>query len=129
MLNNAELRFSVIGREDSPEIDFNAKTGELTITGKSLPDDAIEFYHHAIAWVKKYAEAPCAVTTFSLQITYMNSASAKRIIEILEILDEIKAGGNEVKVLWVYSSDDEDALEEGNEMERMCDIPFTYVTM
>jgi hypothetical protein len=59
----------------------------------------------------------------------MNSASAKRIIEILEILDSVKEHGNTVKIMWVYSSEDEDALDEGNEMERMCDIPFTYVSI
>ncbi|HUW06811.1 MAG TPA: DUF1987 domain-containing protein [Williamwhitmania sp.] len=129
MLNSAEIKFSVIGREDTPSIDFNGKTGELTISGKSLPDDAFEYYHHAIGWVRKYAEEPCEVTTFTMQITYMNSASAKRIIEILEILDSVKEHGNTVKIMWVYSSEDEDALDEGNEMERMCDIPFTYVSI
>ncbi len=129
MLSNAEIKFSVLGREDTPEINFDAKTGELSISGKSLPDDAVEYYHHAINWVKKYAESPCPVTTFTLHITYMNSASAKRIIDILEILDKLKSNGFQVKVVWMYSSDDEDGLEEGNEMERMCDIPFTYVSI
>jgi Domain of unknown function (DUF1987). len=127
MLNSADLKFSVIGREDSPEINFNANTGELFISGKSLPDDAFEFYHHAIAWVRRYSETPCEVTTFTLRIVYMNSASAKRIIDILEILDDIKLKGKVVNVMWEYASDDEDALEEGNEMERMCNLPFTYV--
>lgn len=112
--------------EDRPGINFNGDTGVLEIEGRSLPEDAIVYYSPAIDWVKDYALNPKPKTVFELNIHYMNSASAKRIVDMLEILDGVKKQGFGVEVVWKYRAEDDECLEEGYGMARMCEIPFSY---
>ena len=112
--------------EDRPGINFNRETGLMEIEGRSLPEDAVIYYKPAIDWLKEYTNAPCQKTVFDVNIYYMNSASAKRIVDMLEILDGVKRQGYSVEVIWKYREDDDECLDEGYEMARMCSIPFNY---
>jgi len=112
--------------EDRPGINFNGDTGLLEIEGRSLPEDSVIYYQPAIAWLREYALKPNLKTILDVNIHYMNSASAKRIVDILEVLDGIKKQGLSVEVVWKYREDDDDCLDEGYEMARMCNIPFNY---
>ncbi|SDC57034.1 DUF1987 domain-containing protein [Williamwhitmania taraxaci] len=122
----AEVIFFRPKLEDRPGINFNGETGLLEIEGRSLPEDSVVYYQPAIAWLKEYALNPRPITTLDINIYYMNSASAKRIVDILEVLDGIKQQGFKVDVVWKYRDDDDDCLDEGYEMARMCSIPFNY---
>ncbi len=101
----------------------------MEIEGRSLPEDAVNYYKPAIDWLKEYANNPSPKTTFDINIYYMNSASAKRIVDMLEILDGVKKHGYSVEVIWKYNGDDDECLDEGYEMARMCSIPFNYLPL
>lgn len=81
--NMAETIFFRPKLEDRPGINFNRETGLMEIEGRSLPEDAIIYYKPAIDWLKEYAMSPCQKTVFDVNIYYMNSASAKRIVDML----------------------------------------------
>ena len=57
---------------------------------------------------------------------YYNSASARKIVEILHLLEKTINKGNEVKVIWKYFEEDDEMLEKGVEYNEMSKIPFKF---
>ena len=59
---------------------------------------------------------------------YFNSASAKQILDILSIFEEVKNGGGDVKIDWYFLEDDEDMEEAGEEYADIVEVPFEQVS-
>ena len=114
--------------DDSPQVLLDQEEKKFEISGKSLPEDVIEFYQPVVDWLKKYREKPNARTEFNLKMIYFNTASSKLIMDILMIFEEMVEEGHEVVVLWHSMESDEDMQEAGKEYEEMLDIPFEHLT-
>lgn len=108
--------------EDSPSILFDGDKGLIEITGKSLPEDAKNCYAALYKLVKDYAQSPKQVTTINFRLLYLNSSSAKNILEIITLLEELPSQGFQVVLNWYYGAEDEDMHEEGEEFTRMTDL-------
>jgi len=92
----------VIQQTDStPEISFLNK-GELTITGRSLPEDVHKFYDPLIEWVEKLDTEKVKV---DLKLEYLNTSSTKKILNFLIALDE-NTCIKEIDVNWYFEFDD-----------------------
>lgn len=106
----------------TPAVRFTTD-GRLLIEGRSLPENVMRFYTPLIEWVK---ELDTEVVKMDLNLEYLNSASSKKLLEILRLIDRnglIK----EFIVNWHYESDDEDALESGQIFEDLLDkAEFRY---
>ncbi len=105
----------------SPRVQFNVN-GELSISGKSLPEDTILFYEPLVQWA-----GTCNIQNIylTMRLDYMNSSSAHQISKILMTLKDnphIKG----CKVDWYYESDDEDSLDFGQELEYLTDFSFKF---
>jgi hypothetical protein len=110
------------GTPDTPAITLNKSDGVFEISGRSLPEDVIEFYAPAIAWIQEYAKAPNASTVFKFKLDYFNTASSKVILELLNTLKEIKG----IQVEWHYQDDDEDILDAGKEFAEQVAVPIDF---
>ncbi|RPI45258.1 MAG: DUF1987 domain-containing protein, partial [Bacteroidetes bacterium] len=99
--------------------------------GESRPEDVRDFYMPVLEWLESYArELPAKGgkdLDFHFNFEYFNSTSAKYILDIFKILNEIHTKGSKVSVKWHYEEDDEDMLEVGMEMSRMSRLPFEYI--
>ena len=90
----------VIRKTDStPEISFLQK-GELTITGRSLPEDVHKFYDPLIDWVKKYEGDKVKV---ELKLEYLNTIkidqmNTSRILLFFSFLLLLSACGDKNKM-------------------------------
>lgn len=109
-------------REDSPSILFDKTIGLIEIKGKSLPEDAIVFYQKLHESVKQYVNSPLQKTTVNFKLEYLNSSSAKKILEIITLLEPLPHKGYVVNLNWYYKEEDDDMLEEGEEFSRMTDL-------
>ncbi len=96
----------------TPAVRF-ASDGRLLIEGRSLPEDVGKFYNPLIAWVKNLRTE---VVKIDLNLEYLNSASSKKVLELLRVLDD-NAAIKDLIVNWHYEADDEDALESGQIFE------------
>jgi hypothetical protein len=97
----------------TPQVDF-ATNGNLFLKGRSLILDVDVFYQPLCDWVRRLG-SPTVI--FNLKIDYFNSASSKKILEMLKIIDS----NNNVKdfdVFWHFETDDEDILEIGQIFEE-----------
>lgn len=113
------------GTPDTPTITLNKAEGIFEIAGRSLPEDVIEFYTPAIAWITEYAKAPNPSTVFKFKLDYFNTASSKVILELLQSLKDIKG----IQVEWHSQEDDEDILDAGKEFEEQVPVPFVFKTL
>ena len=109
---------------DKPEVNLDPPQNTFEISGKSLPEDARMFYDPIIEWFENYAKDPNEKTIFNIKLNYFNSSSARKIVELLSILEKIKEDGNEARIIWYYKSHDDIMRERGEEVKMVLDIPF-----
>ncbi len=114
--------------DDSPEVVLDRDGNQFEISGKSLPEDVVDFYQPVLDWLQKYKEDPLPKTDFAFRLIYFNTASSKLILDILVILEEIADEGHEVEVRWLSLESDEDMQEAGKEYEEMIEVPFVHET-
>jgi hypothetical protein len=108
--------------QDTPHIILDKDNGIFEVSGRSLPEDVIEFYTPVIEWIQGYAKAPNTKTVFAFKLDYFNTASSKLILELLKTLKDI----NGARVDWYYQEDDEDILDAGKEFSEQVTIPFDF---
>jgi len=115
---------TVEGDFKHPEIVFDAEKGLLELKGNSIPERAEDFYTPILEWIKNYLQSPCETTTLNLKLIYLNSGSKRYILDLLEM---IKSGGNNVTINWYYEEDDEDMLEMGESYKELVDLPINFI--
>jgi hypothetical protein len=112
--------------DDTPEILLDKEKGIFKITGKSLPEDVIEFYSPVFSWLDHYVSDPNEETDLLIKVFYFNSASQRAFNEIFSILSRLKVKGKKVDVEWYYNEDDDEMLEAGREYADITSLPFQY---
>ena len=115
------------GSPKTPHVNFDPETGLLELKGRSIPENSIDFYKPLIDWIDRYGRAPKAKTALHVQLEYFNTSSSKCILDVFKKLEAIRAGGNEVTVLWHYEADDEDMLEAGEDYAGIINVPFKMI--
>ena len=115
------------GTNRTPEVDFNIN-GNIRIRGRSIPEDAGLFYNHLYSWIFRYTMSPLPETIVNLELEYMNSGSAKSILQILRELSNITHLGNhKLKINWYYELGDEDMLEKGEYFQSILKHKFSFI--
>jgi hypothetical protein len=111
----------------NPEVDFNVN-GNIRIKGRSIPEDAGLFYNYLYSWIFRYCMNPMPETNVNLELEYMNSGSAKSILQILRELSQITYNSNnKLTINWYYELGDEDMLEKGEYFESILKHKFTFI--
>lgn len=117
----------IVGSAKTPDLNFDAKSGVLTIKGRSIPENSVEFYKPALEWLDEYMKQPLDKTVVNIQLEYFNTSSSKCILDILKKFELIAKGGNNIIINWHYESDDEDMLEAGEDYQSIIKAPFNMV--
>ncbi|MCB0428650.1 MAG: DUF1987 domain-containing protein [Flavobacteriales bacterium] len=115
------------GTPKTPVVNFDATGGVLEIKGRSIPENAIEFYKPLIEWIEGYSGAPKAQTNVNIQLEYFNTSSSKCILDVFKKLEAIHKAGNDMVVNWYYEEDDEDMQEAGEDYQAIIGIPFKLI--
>ena len=110
-----------------PGIILDRDSGKFEISGKTCPEDAVEFYDPVFEWLDEYANDPIDETVFNFRLTYFNTVSSKIIMMIMFRLEELSEDGHNVKVKWFYPEDDEDIEEAGVDYEGMLEVDFEMI--
>ena len=118
------------GTPKTPTITFDAETGKIEMKGRSIPENAIDFYKPLVDWLDEYAATAAEVTEANIQLEYFNTSSSKCILDVFKKLEVIhKKDGFEVIINWYYEEDDEDMLEAGEDYQSILKIPFKMIEM
>ena len=114
--------------DKTPEVRFLSAEGLLEITGCSIHENADRFFRPLLEKVEVYARQPARHTLVRLTLTYFNSSSAKYVLDLLKILDEIHASGlGKVSLEWCYEEGDLDMQEAGEDYKGLLDMPVRLV--
>ena len=98
----------------TPAVNF-CTDGRLLIEGRSLPEDVNKFYKPLIEWIINLTTESVKL---DINLEYFNSASAKKIMELLKSLDA-NSRIKDLIVNWHYEEGDDDALESGQIFEDL----------
>ena len=107
-----------------PTLDFNASSGVFEISGRSLPENTIDFYKPVLEWLESYKRNAPAKTTVNVSLEYFNTSSSKLILDIFRKLKEIHQSGKPVEVNWYYEEDDPDLQDQGQIFKDILGIPM-----
>lgn len=111
--------------QDTPRVTLNKGDRVFEISGRSLPEDAVEFYTPVIDWIHEYSQEPNTETDFAFKLEYFNTASSKLILDMMMALKSVKG----VKILWYFYEDDESIDDAGKEYAEQVNIPFEFKTI
>ena len=110
----------------TPQIELKYSSGEISLTGRSLPENATRIYEPVLNWVGKYIAQPQPVTNLRLKIEYFNTSSSLWISKIVKTLTRINNPDYRLMV-HIYIP-----LEEYDDMKLSGDLrdsfnPFTDI--
>lgn len=116
------------GTDKTPIVRFDTGGGTLEIEGCSIHENADRFFRPLMEAVEAYARAPQKQTRVRISLTYFNSSSAKYLLDLLKILDEVHASGKgKVSLEWHHQEDDLDMQEAGEDYKGLLDMPVRLV--
>ncbi len=122
--------FHIEGQDYIPEIYFDATKKELNISGESYHEYTVEFYQPVFEWVANFLKTPKMHISLNFKMSYFNTSSSRRFLELLNMLEEYQHTQNgSVVVNWYYEEDDPDMLETGEEYENDVDLKFNLVPL
>jgi hypothetical protein len=113
--------------KSSPEIDFNADTGLLKLSGQSYPENAFKFYEEVFEWLNDYFEFVDGNTVMDINLVYINTSSTKCIMDIMYKVEEVVKSGKIVAINWYYNSRNRNIYECGEELKEDMDINFNLI--
>ncbi len=115
---------NIEGSKQTPKINFNADTGILEISGRSIPENSFEFYNPILIWLDEYVATPVEKTVIKVNLEYFNTSSSKYILEIFKKMKALHVEKKDIVVEWYYDEDDEEMMETGEDYEDVTGLPF-----
>jgi len=117
--------------KDTPEVIFDPKENTFFISGVCHPENVTKFYEPVIDWLDRYkketkkASTPKSIT-FELFFRYINSASYKFLISLLQKIYDLSQSGITINAIWYYEPEDIDMREAGTELFDYSGIKIPY---
>jgi len=121
---------TIEGTPKTPSITLDAQKGVVEIKGRSIPENAVDFFQPVYEWIDKYTLEPLTQTTVNLKLEYFNTSSSKCILTILKKFEKLdRENQSKITINWYYEEDDEDMLEAGEDFDVIIQIPFKMIPM
>jgi hypothetical protein len=114
----------VEGTSKTPHIDLNPFTGDLIISGKSIPENAAKVYEPILLWAQSYILAARPTTNIRLHLDYFNTASSIWLTKVLKVLVKINEPDY---VLFIHLYLPIEDFDEINEVDDLKDA-FTPIS-
>lgn len=111
----------------TPLIHLNIKDSVFQIKGPSFSEEIIDVFNPIIKWIDDNIPGLENELICELYFTVLNSASHKKIFQILIRLNSFLDNGKFIKVKWYYDEDDEDIMEMGEDLIELINIPFELI--
>jgi hypothetical protein len=112
----------------TPEISFNPKTESFTITGRSIPADASDFYAPLERWVERFIPIQKSDNiNIDIKLDHLNTGSVRSLLSILSKVIKLREQQVTVMINWHHDMDDEDMVDKGEEMSLILEHPFRFI--
>jgi hypothetical protein len=98
----------------TPLIDMNPLTGELIISGRSIPENAAKVYESINNWVAEYVKIARRTTNLRLNLEYFNTASSIWLARIVKTLCGINDPESTLIIHTYFEIEEFDNLDSEN---------------
>jgi len=112
--------------KNSPEVILDPG-GIIRLKGRSILENAAEFYEPVLEWIDEYVKTPALLTCIDINLEYFNSATAKFIISLIQRTSAVAFRNGRLKVNWYYEDGDEDILARGEYIESVLEVDFSFI--
>lgn len=120
----------IVSTEDTPEVLFDAAHSTFRMSGRSLPENAYNFYKPLLEWIKRYVDGNSnKQTKFEFELDYFNSSSGRFMFEMLTLIEENAHSIELYEIHWKAHSDDELMIEKGEELRSLLNLRFNLITL
>jgi hypothetical protein len=106
----------------TPQIDLNHLTGELILSGKSIPENAAKLYENILKWVQDYTANPKRTTNLRLNLEYFNTSSHIWISKIVRALCSMKDAENTVMIHLYFDVEDFENIDDEDHKDSLSPI-------
>lgn len=122
---------SIEATKSTPSVLFDIDKKLFQIIGKSLPENAMEFYKPLYDWIEEFCNSNRDKgIEFNVELDYLNSSSIKLVFLIFNKVNDhyLKAETKEkIAINWGYKVDDELIRMKGEEFKEYLDLPFNVI--
>lgn len=101
----------------TPKIRFSPGSGQLEISGKSIPENATMFFEPLLKNLQSYMDSPQEETTVTINLDYFNTSTSRWIMLLFRRLVELSKREYKLIINWHYMKDDEESYETGENYE------------
>jgi hypothetical protein len=116
------------GSKDRPVINFDKESGILFLGGSSLPENVLEVYKPVLKWLNTYIADPNPITTIDFFFEYLNTASSRMIMQILQKCLELNKICEHLEINWRYIAGDVDMRDFGQELMELTNFPINIIS-
>ena len=113
----------------TPYIFFDSNKNILTVEGRSIPENSLQFYGVLFKWADTFYQESTEQKDLEVvfKLEYFNTSSSKCILDFLRKLEKLKQMDVVVKVFWFYDGRDEDMEEVGQDFKEILDLDIELV--
>ena len=115
---------SLDGTAKTPTVKFAINPISMSLSGRSIPENSIEFYKPLLEWIDQHVNAEEPEVSISVKLEYFNTSSSKCLMDLFK---RIEKAAPQASVHWYYEDEDEDMLEAGEDYDAIIDIPFRLI--
>jgi SiaC family regulatory phosphoprotein len=113
--------------QETPEVNFNATTGTLKITGRAYSNDINVFYKRMNSWLDDYLLEAKETTVLELKLDYYNSIFIKLLFHFLEKCKMLTQQNKKLIIKWHHQQDDDDIVEEAIRISKIIEFPIERI--
>jgi hypothetical protein len=112
--------------ESTPEVILDPD-GVIIIKGRSMNNNAAEFYRQIENWIDVYICNPADFTRVDICLEYFNGINSVIFNSLIRKISDIKLKDKEFVINWYYEEDDEDILAQGENISSVLNIPINLI--
>ena len=110
----------------TPEVSFLALDKTMTLSGRSIPENSIQFFEPLLSWTESFCKSSAGQVEVHVKLEYFNTSSSKCLMDLLKKLEQCSCSA---EVYWYYEEEDEDMQEAGEDYAAIIQLPFKLVEM
>ena len=114
--------FTIKATDSSPYVNFNFKSGDITIKGRTFEEDPTVFYnklHKLLDMVES------DIINLHLYLDYVSSSASKKLFKFLKVC---KASPKLNAITWHFDEEDTDSEDYGEALSDLIDFEFIMST-
>ena len=116
------------GKDERPQVNFNAETGVLELSRSSYPEYTKDLYQPVMDWLDEYLHESGKKIEFNFKMDYFNTSTSQRFQKIIKKLEDYRDKKNgEVVINWYYEKTDIDMFENGEDYSKDVKVPFNLI--